>query len=101
MARWTDLLHELTTGKPPRDRPPMSPRLRKRLQRRWVRDVLALTFAGAGTLTIFLLGGLTFVSTLAVVAVAMTPAALIAATFALKPATHALDAAAEDTHDDT
>lgn len=79
----------------------MSPRLRKRLQRRWVRDVLALAFAGAGTLTVFLLGGLTFVSTLAVVAVAMTPAALIAATFALKPATRALDAAAEDTHDDT
>ena len=101
MARSTDLLHELTTGKPPRPRPPMSARLRARLQRRWVRDVLALTFAGAGTLTIFLLGGLTFVYPLAVVAVAMTPAALIAATFALKPATRALDAAAEDTHDDT
>ena len=79
---------------------PMSARLQARLRRRWTRDVLALTFAGGLTLTIFLLGGLTFISALAVVCVAATPVALIAATFALKPATRALDAADEDTRDD-
>ena len=101
MARSTDLLHELTTGKPPPPRPPMSARLRTRLRRRWVRDVVALTFAVGVTPTVFMFGGLTFISTLAIVCVSVTPVALIAATFALKPATRALDAAAEDTHDDT
>jgi len=68
----------------------MSPRLRGLLRRRWACDVLALTFAGSITLAVFLLGGLTFVSTLAVVCVSVTPIALIAATLALKPTTLAL-----------
>lgn len=97
MARSTDLLHELTTGKPPRRA--MSPRLRDRLRRRWARDVLALTFAVTITLAFFLLGGLTFVSTLAVVCVSVTPVALIAATFALKPTTRALEAPDKDPDD--
>ena len=101
MARSTDLLHELTTGKPPPPRPPMSARLRARLRRRWVRDVLALTFAGAGSLALFLLGGLTLLSAIAAMGAAVTPVALIAATFALKPATRALDAAANKDPDDT
>lgn len=79
----------------------MSPRLRKRLRRRWVRDVVALTFAVGVTLTVFMFGGLTFISTLAIVCVSVTPVALIAATFALKPATRALDAAADKDPDDT
>lgn len=79
----------------------MSPRLRKRLRRRWVRDVVALTFAVGVTLTVFMFGGLTFISTLAIVCVSVTPVALIAATFTLKPATRALDAAADKDPDDT
>ena len=78
----------------------MSPRLRDRLRRRWARDVLALIFAGSITLAIFLLGGLTFVSTLAVVCVSVTPVALISATFALKPTTRALEAAPDKDPDD-
>lgn len=96
MARSTDLWHELTTGKPPRPRPPMPARLRARLRRRWVRDVLALTFAGGLTLVLFLIGGLTLLTAIATTGVAVTPLALIAATFALKPATRALKQAPSD-----
>jgi len=102
MARSTDLLHELTTGKPPALRGPMSARLRARLRRRWARDVLALIFAGAVTITLFLLGGLTLLTTIATMGVAATPIALIAATFALrpKPVTRALEAAPDKDPDD-
>lgn len=79
----------------------MSPRLRDRLRRRWVRDVLALTFAGGLTLVLFLTGGLTLLTAIATAGVAVTPVALIAATFALRPTTRALKQAPPKDPDDT
>lgn len=96
MARSTDLWHELTTGKPPAPR-------QYWLSRRVVRELVAVLLAGGLVLTLHMVGGFSVLVALLTAGAFATPILLVVATLALKPArtTRALDAAIEDTRDDT